>query len=114
MYLLPSVVCPRMLCGTKCCTADPGSMAHTVTVMVPVLRSSVKNAAPRPGHGALSESTSPPLDQLGADFLRLFLLGPMPAATDQIFLKVRHDLFHAVGRRRRQHRVVLGHDHQRG
>src|SRR5579863_2245367 len=60
------------------------------------------------------KSLSPPFDQLGADLLRLFLLGPMPAATDQIFLQIRHDLFHAVGGRRWQYGVVLRHDHQRG
>src|SRR3984885_5628201 len=56
---------------------------------------------------------STPFDQLGADLFRLFLLRPMAAAPDQIFLEIGNDLLHAVGRRRRQHVIVLGHDHQR-
>src|SRR5580693_7680304 len=54
-----------------------------------------------------------PLDQLGRDLLRLFLLRPMAAAAHQIFLEVGNELLHAVGGRRRQHLIVLGHDHQR-
>ena len=37
----------------------------------------------------------------------------MAAVPDQVFFQVGDDLFHAVCRGRRQHRVVLGHDHQR-
>src|SRR5580698_7550503 len=60
----------------------------------------------------LTKSLSTPFDQLGADLFRLFLLRPMAAVAHQVFLQVRHELFHAVGRGRRQHGVVLGHDHQ--
>src|SRR5579859_6176378 len=62
---------------------------------------------------ASPKSPPPPFDQLGADFLRLLLLGPVSAAAHEIFFQIGHDLFHAVSRRRRQHRVVLRHDHQR-
>src|SRR6195952_4526369 len=48
-----------------------------------------------------------PLDQLGADFVRLFLLRPVAAAAHQIFLKIGHDFFHAIRGRRRQHGVIL-------
>src|SRR6516162_3306198 len=56
---------------------------------------------------------STPFDQLGADFVRLFLLRPMAAVPHHIFLEIRDDLLHAVGGGRRQHRVLLRHDHQR-
>src|SRR5580704_16010667 len=59
------------------------------------------------------ESPSTPFDQLGADLFRLFLLRPVAAAAHQVFFEVGDDVFHAVGRRRRQHVIVLGHDHQR-
>src|SRR5690348_6850692 len=36
-----------------------------------------------------------PLDQLGADFVRLFLLRPMAAVPDEILLEIRHQLLHA-------------------
>ncbi len=32
------------------CAADPGPILHSASPWVPALRSSVKNAAPRPGH----------------------------------------------------------------
>src|ERR1700743_435307 len=56
---------------------------------------------------------STPLDQLAADFFGFFLLRPMAAVFHQIFLEVGNELLHAVGGRRRQPGVVLGHDHQR-
>src|SRR3954465_1186221 len=59
------------------------------------------------------KSFSTPFDQLGADLLRLLLLRPMAAAAHQIFLQIGDELLHAVGGRWRQHRIVLGHDHQR-
>src|SRR6202041_1009696 len=62
---------------------------------------------------ASTKPLSPPFDQLATDFFRLFLLRPMSAAAHEIFLEVRNQLFHAVGCRRRQHRVILRHDHQR-
>src|ERR1700732_2054065 len=37
---------------TQWCAADPGSMPPTVTLWVPALRGTVKNAAPRPGHAS--------------------------------------------------------------
>src|SRR5882762_6429935 len=60
-----------------------------------------------------SKSSFTPFDQLGADLVRLFLLRPMAAAANQIFLEVGDDFLHAVGRGRWQHVIVLGHDHQR-
>src|SRR6267154_1329968 len=60
-----------------------------------------------------SKSSFTPFDQLGADLVRLFLLRPMAAATNQVFLEVGDDFLHAVGRGRWQHVIVLGHDHQR-
>src|ERR1700744_2559704 len=51
---------------------------------------------------SLFASTKPlpsPLNQLGADFFRLFLLRPVSTAAHQVFLKIRHQLFHAVGGR---------------
>src|SRR6266852_5168108 len=36
------------------CAADPGSILHCAPSWVPALRSSVKNAAPRPGHEVVS------------------------------------------------------------
>src|SRR4051794_9110067 len=62
---------------------------------------------------ALPEPLFTPFDQLGAYLIRLLLLRPMAATANQIFLEVGHDLFHAVGRRRRQHMIVFSHDHQR-
>jgi hypothetical protein len=45
---------PRMLRSAPLfsawCAADPGSILHSALPWVPALRSSVKNAAPRPGH----------------------------------------------------------------
>src|SRR5581483_7471746 len=61
---------------------------------------------------ALPKPLAPPLDQLGAYFLGLFLLRPVPTAANQLFLQVGNEPLHAVGGRRRQHRVVFGHDHQ--
>src|SRR3984893_8038604 len=61
-----------------------------------------------------AEPLSTPFDQLGADLLRLFLLRPMAAAPHQILLQIWDEFLHAVGGRRRQHLVILGHDHQRG
>src|SRR5262249_22001687 len=46
-----------------------------------------------------------PFDQLITDLFRFFLLGPMSAATHEIFLEVRHDPLHAVGGGWRQDRV---------
>src|SRR6266851_255104 len=37
------------------CAADPGSVLHSAPSWVPALRSSVKNAAPRPGHEVVSK-----------------------------------------------------------
>jgi hypothetical protein len=34
------------------CAAEPGPLRSTAFVTIPVLRSGMKNAAPRPGHGA--------------------------------------------------------------
>src|SRR5450432_1950036 len=59
------------------------------------------------------KSSFTPFDQLGADLFRLFLLRPMAAAPNQVFFEIGDDLLHAVGRGRRQHGIVLGHDHQR-
>src|ERR1700736_3229239 len=46
---------PRMLRSAPhfaaWCAADPGPIVHSASPWVPALRSSVKNAAPRPGHG---------------------------------------------------------------
>src|SRR6476646_5967452 len=61
----------------------------------------------------LAKPPSTPFDQLGADLFRLLLLRPMAAVADQIFFKIGNQLVHAIGGRRRQHCVVLGHDHQR-
>src|SRR3954452_3953279 len=48
---------PRMLRSAPhlaaWCAAKPGSQRSSVFVTVPALRSSVKNAAPRPGHARL-------------------------------------------------------------
>src|ERR1700733_1152988 len=62
---------------------------------------------------ALPESFPAPFNQLGADFFRFFLLRPVAAAANQILFEIGDQLLHAVGGRRRQHRVVFGHDHQR-
>src|SRR6202012_4166999 len=62
---------------------------------------------------ASSKSLPPPFDQLGADFFRFLLLRPVSAPAHEIFFQIGHDLFHTVGGRWRQHRVVLRHDHQR-
>src|SRR5450631_4355205 len=59
------------------------------------------------------KSSFTPFDQLGADLARLFLLRPMAAAPNQVFLEIGNDLLHAVGRGWRQHPIVFGHDHQR-
>src|SRR5882762_6757114 len=59
----------------------------------------------------LPKPSSTPFDQFRTDLFRLFLLRPMAAVFDQIFFEIRHELFHAVSSRRRQHRVVLRHDH---
>src|SRR6185312_798530 len=61
----------------------------------------------------LTKPPSTPFDQLGADLFRLFLLRPMAAVAHQIFFEIRHQPFHTVGSRRRQHGVVFCHDHQR-
>src|SRR5581483_3753092 len=61
----------------------------------------------------LAKPSSTPFDQLCADLFRLLLLRPMAAVLHQVLFEVSHQSLHAVGRRRRQHRVVLGHDHQR-
>src|SRR5579863_3504087 len=45
----------------------------------------------------LAKPLPPPLDQLGADLFRLFLLRPVPAAANQVFLQIRDELLHAVG-----------------
>src|ERR1700736_3708244 len=50
---------PRMLRSAKRCAADPGPIVTQPKVWVPALRSSVKYAAPRPGHGALPRQKSP-------------------------------------------------------
>src|SRR6266480_5451969 len=44
------------------------------------------------------EPLSTPFDQLGADLIRLFLLRPMAAAANQVFLEIGDDLLHAVSR----------------
>jgi hypothetical protein len=36
---------------TAWCAAEPGPLRRAAPVTVPVLRSGMKNAAPRPGHG---------------------------------------------------------------
>src|SRR5260370_6795481 len=59
------------------------------------------------------KSLPTPFDQLGANLFRLFLVRPMAAVLDQIFFQIGNELLHAVGGGGRQHRVVLGHDHQR-
>src|ERR1700761_918498 len=61
----------------------------------------------------LAEALSTPFDQLGADLVRLFLLRPVAATANQVFLQIGDQLLHAVRSRWRQYRVVLGHDHQR-
>jgi hypothetical protein len=43
----------RTRCNTQCCFAEPGSHQTTASLAVPVLRSGVKNAAPRPEHNYL-------------------------------------------------------------
>src|SRR5271156_6186500 len=42
------------------------------------------------------EPAPPPFDQFDADFLRLFLLGPVPAVANEVFLQIRHELLHTV------------------
>src|SRR6266404_1046354 len=60
-----------------------------------------------------AEPLSTPFNQLGADLIRLFLLRPMATVPNQVLLEVWDDFLHAIGRRRRQHVIVFGHDHQR-
>src|SRR5665213_40014 len=72
----------------------------------------LRRFAPR-NDGNLPESFSTPFDQFGADLFRLFLLRPMTAVAHQIFFQIGNELLHAVGSGRRQHGVILGHDHQR-
>src|SRR6202165_6148100 len=61
----------------------------------------------------LTKPLSTPFDQLGADLIRLFLLRPLAAVPNQVLLEIGDDLLHPVGRGRRQHVIVFGHDHQR-
>src|SRR6185312_2338171 len=80
----------------------------------PESRDSGFDASHRPGMTtSLPKPFSTPFDQFGADLFRFLLLRPMAAVPHQVFLQVRHQPFHAVGGRRRQHRVILRHDHQR-
>src|SRR3954470_10234836 len=53
----------------KRCAAEPGPYRAPKCVRVPALRSSVKNAAARPGH-VPHVSTSPVLEPLAAESLR--------------------------------------------
>src|SRR6202790_1613494 len=62
---------------------------------------------------ASPKPSSTPFDQPGADLIQLFLLRPVAAAPHQVLLEVGDDFLHAVGRGRRQHVIVFGHDHQR-
>src|ERR1700738_2241128 len=47
----PSARLRRAMVFAARSAADPGSIVHSASPWVPALRSSVKNAAPRPGHG---------------------------------------------------------------
>src|SRR5665213_301701 len=78
------------------------------TFIASILRGSPKGLAPQDDAVFASPKFPPaPLDQLVADLLGFFLLGPVAAALHQIFLEVGNDLFHAVGGRRH------GKDHSR-
>ena len=48
-----------MLRSAKRCAADPGPIVTQPKVRVPALRSSVKYAAPRPGHDAYPSRNRP-------------------------------------------------------
>src|SRR3569832_1666481 len=83
-------------------------IASHPTTVIPVVMRSIE-----PGMTSSTKSLPPPFDQLGADFVRLFLLGPVPAAAHEILFEIGDDLLHTVGGRRWQHGVILRHDHQR-
>src|SRR6266702_3481698 len=101
---IPLVVIPGRCAAwnpeSRGCGFGPADHPGTTLQLTPTTASS-----PKP--------PSTPFDQLGADLLRLLLLRPMAAVLHQVLLQIGNELLHAIGGRRRQHRVVLGHDHQR-